>query len=168
MFGEQAREVFQKKPNVLAARGQCLNKGNVLAGRAELSGATGGAQIIEEVSIGANVFAPLLGNVVFIVDSFNRADRFAGAAVNAFIGVNVQGAVALVDAVNGAFFNACAVLDVYTGQSDDVGHELVATFLKNFLTPSTGWVQNAVPLVAYTRAFIMRQMFKPGSILSPE
>ena len=62
------------------------------------------------------------GDVVFIVDCFYGADGLAGAAVHAFIRVDVQGAFAFVDAVDGAFFNACAVFDIHAGKRDYVGH----------------------------------------------
>ena len=62
------------------------------------------------------------GDVVFVVDCFYGADGLAGAAVHALIGVDVQGAFTFVDAVDGAFFNACAVFDIHAGKRDYVGH----------------------------------------------
>ena len=82
----------------------------------------GGTQVVEEVCVGADVFAPLFGDVVFVVYCFYGADGLAGAAVHALIGVDVQGAFAFVDAVDGAFFNACAVFDIHAGKRDYVGH----------------------------------------------
>ena len=52
----------------------------------------------------------------------DRADRFARAAVHALVRVDVEHALALVDAVDGAFFDACSVKHINAGLRDDVGH----------------------------------------------
>jgi hypothetical protein len=52
------------------------------------------------------------GDVVFVEDRLDRADRLAGAAVDAFVGVDVEHPLALVDAVDRAFLDAALVLDV--------------------------------------------------------
>ena len=114
--------VITRRRLLLATRGQRRDEGHVLAGGAELCCAAGGTQVIEEVCVGADVFAPLFGDVVFVVDCFYGADGLAGAAVHALIGVDVQGAFTFVDAVDGAFFNACAVFDIHAGKRDYVGH----------------------------------------------
>ena len=66
---------------LLATRGQRRDEGHVLACGAELCCAAGGTQVVEEVCVGADVFAPLFGDVVFVVDCFYGADGLAGAAV---------------------------------------------------------------------------------------
>src|SRR5674476_105371 len=52
----------------------------------------------------------------------NRADRFAGATVDALVRVNVERALTLVDTVNRAFLDTCLVLDVDARLSDDISH----------------------------------------------
>ena len=64
----------------------------------------------------------LCGNVVFLVNSLNRAYRLTCATVDALIGLDIQHAVAFIDAINRAFFNAGPVLEVYTGKGDHVSH----------------------------------------------
>ena len=88
-----------------------------------LRGAARRTDLIEERHVGRVVLAPLFGQVVLVVDGLNRADRFAGAAVHTFVRVDVERPLALVDAVDRAFVDAGPVLDIDTGQRDDVGHE---------------------------------------------
>ena len=66
--------------------------------------------------------AHLLRQVVLVVDRLDRADRLARAAVDALVGVDVQRAAALVDAVDRAFLDTGTVFDVHAGQRDHVGH----------------------------------------------
>jgi hypothetical protein len=94
----------------------------VLTGLADLGGAARGAEVFEEVHVDLVVLLPLVRDVVFVVDRFDRADRLASAAVHALIGVDIQHALALVDAVNGAFLDACSVKHINAGLRDDVGH----------------------------------------------
>src|SRR5215211_5505022 len=87
------------------------------AGRAEGVGSLG-----EEGRVGGGEVLPLGGHVVLVEDGLHRADGLAGAAVHAFVGVDVEHAVALVDAVDRTFLDAGLVLDVDAGLADDVGH----------------------------------------------
>src|SRR5699024_5959535 len=56
------------------------------------------------------------------VDRLDRAHRLAGAAVDALVGVDVEHALALVDAVHGTLLDAGQVLEVHTGLRDHVRH----------------------------------------------
>src|SRR4029077_7245145 len=96
--------------------------GVVFAGLAGLGGAARGPEVFEEVDVDLVVFLPLVRYVVFVVDRLDRADRFARAAVHALVGVDVEHALALVDAVDGAFFDARSVKHINAGLRDDVGH----------------------------------------------
>ena len=89
----------------------------------------------DRACVGADVFAPLFGNVVFVVDGLDGADGLAGAAVHALVGVDVQGAVTFVDAVHGAFFNAGAVFDIHAGTRDNGGHGSVPVSMLCALCP---------------------------------
>src|SRR5215218_5718814 len=97
------------------------------AGRAEGVGSLG-----EEGRVGGGEVLPLGGHVVLVEDGLDRADGLAGAAVHALVGVDVEHAVALVDAVDRTLLDARLVLHVNAGLGDDVGHlrvdPLVATF----------------------------------------
>src|SRR6266496_4880976 len=65
---------------------------------------------------------PLFGQAVLGEDRLDRALGFAGAAVDAFLRVDDQDPLELVDAVDGADVHAGAVFDVDAGLCDDVGH----------------------------------------------
>ena len=67
-------------------------------------------------SVCSSAHATVLG------DGLHRADRLAGAAVDALLGVDVELAVTLVDAVDRALLDARLVHDVDAGRGDDVGH----------------------------------------------
>src|SRR5699024_3328432 len=65
---------------------------------------------------------PLLRDVVLVVDGLDGADRLTGTTVDALVGVDVQRAVALVDAVDRALLDARLVLDVDAGLRDHIRH----------------------------------------------
>ncbi|CAM5197773.1 hypothetical protein LSPH26S_02213 [Lysinibacillus sphaericus] len=92
---------------------------------AELGGTTGRTELVEELDVRLVVVLPLLRSVVLVEDRLNRADRLTGPAVDAFVRVDVQGPLALVDAVDGALLDARLVLHVDTRLRDDVGHAVV-------------------------------------------
>ncbi|MPM27712.1 hypothetical protein SDC9_74225 [bioreactor metagenome] len=94
----------------------------VLLQRAELGGAAGHPEAIEEVDVDVVVVLPLLGQVVLVEDGLDRADGLAGAAVHALLGVDVQHAVALVDAIDRTLVDAGTVLHVDTRLRNDVRH----------------------------------------------
>src|SRR5665811_1261285 len=55
-------------------------------------------------------------------DGLDRADRLTGTTVDALIGVDVESALTLVDAVDRAFLDTGLVLDVNTRLGDHVRH----------------------------------------------
>src|SRR5690606_22281438 len=89
---------------------------------ADLGGTSGRAQLLEELDINLVEVRPFAGQVVLVVDGLHRAYRLAGTAVDALVGVDVEHAPALVDAVDGAFFNACLVEHIDARLRDDVSH----------------------------------------------
>jgi hypothetical protein len=89
---------------------------------ADLEGSAGGAEVVEESCARGLVLLPLLGQVVLVEDRLDRADRFTRAAVDAFVGMDVEGAATFVDAVDRAFLDAGAVLEVDARQRDHIGH----------------------------------------------
>jgi hypothetical protein len=95
--------------------------------RAGFCSTAGRAYLLKEVNIYAVVLCPLLGGVIFVIDSLYRANWLAGTAVNALIRMNVKHSVALVDAVNRAFIDARLVFYIDAGKCDYIGH------LKNLL-----------------------------------
>src|SRR5690242_15784803 len=55
-------------------------------------------------------------------DRLGRAFRLADAAIDAFVGMNDEHVLALVEAIDGADFDAIHVLALDAGFGDDVGH----------------------------------------------
>ncbi len=78
-----------------------------------LAAPPGRADVVEELDVGLVVVLPLVGQVVLVVDRLDGADRLARTAVDALVGVDVERALTLVDAVDGAFVDAGAVLDIH-------------------------------------------------------
>jgi hypothetical protein len=93
--------------------------------QAELARTAGRAELVEELDVRLVVVLPLLRSVVLVEDRLDRAHRLAGTAVDAFIRVDVEGPLTLVDAVDRALLDARLVLDVDTRLRDDVGHAVV-------------------------------------------
>jgi hypothetical protein len=81
-----------------------------------------GSNFRKEVNVSLVVLAPLARKIIFVVDRFYWANWLTGAAVHAFIRVNVKHAVALIYAVDRAFINARFVFDVHTRKGDYVSH----------------------------------------------
>ncbi len=109
-------------PHVSGLRGQRDDDRVVRVDHADLGRAAGRADVVEELDVGLVVVLPLVGQVVLVVDRLDRAHRFAGTAVDALVGVDVQRAVTLVDAVDRALVDARAVLDVHTRKGDHIRH----------------------------------------------
>src|SRR5699024_9744599 len=115
---------------LLFARGEPGHQFRVHSGGPGSGGAGGRAQgfvttgerLGEEAVVVGDVAAPLVGHVVLVEDRLDRAHGFAGAAVHALVGLDVQGPPALVDAVDGALLHACAVHHVDARFSDHIRH----------------------------------------------
>ena len=80
------------------------------------------AHLGEELNGGILVPLPLRRQIVFIEDCLGRAHWFACAAVDAFVRIDVQRALALVDAIHRAFVYTRLVFHVDAGLRDHVGH----------------------------------------------
>jgi hypothetical protein len=89
----------------------------------DLCCAAGRANLVEKFNIGFVIISPLLREVIFVINCFNRAYGLTSTTVHAFIRMNVKHAVTFIDAVHGTFINAGTVLYVDTGKGDDVGHK---------------------------------------------
>src|SRR5699024_9739248 len=87
------------------------------------------------VDVGRVVVLPFLGHIVFEEDRLDGADGFAGAAVDAFVGVDVERALTLVDAVDRAFFDAGAVLHIHTRLGAELGHPYLLSSMCSSVAP---------------------------------
>lgn len=83
------------------------------------------SEVSEELGICGRVILPLLRDVIFIEDGFHRTYWFAGSAIHTLVRLDVEHAIALVDAIDGALFDTGPVLEINTRQGDDVGHRLL-------------------------------------------
>ena len=108
---------------------------------AHLGRAARGTYFVEELNIRLVVVGPLARKVVLVVDRLDRADRLTGTAVHALVGVDVKHAVALVDAVNGALFDASFVFNIDAGKGDYVSHDSILSVTDTASAPNT-WVNS--------------------------
>src|SRR5687768_13280452 len=83
-------------------RWQCRDERVVLLDDPGLGGTPRRAEVVEEVDVRGVVVLPLVRNVVLVEDRLHGTDRLARTAVDTFVGVDVEHARALVDAVDGA------------------------------------------------------------------
>jgi hypothetical protein len=67
---------------------------------------------------------PLLGQVVLMEDCLNRTLWYAGFAVDALIGMNVQHLLSLIEAFYGAHNDTVGVLACEAGLSNHMGHDV--------------------------------------------
>src|SRR5215212_7807265 len=79
----------------------------------------------ENVAIDLDELGLISGNIFFRENCGDRAFRLTGAAVDAFIRMDVELLRTLINAVDGTDVNTRTVLRVYTGFSYDVGHDLI-------------------------------------------
>jgi len=57
-------------------------------------------------------FFPLRWNIIFVIDRLNGADRLTSAAINALVRLDVEHAIAFIDAIDRAFLDTRLVLDI--------------------------------------------------------
>src|SRR5690606_12853392 len=116
--GRGARIAVQQ--SLLALRWQRGNDRVVEVVGTYLRGTAGRTDLVEELDIRLVVVGPFLGQVILVVDGFDRTHRLARPAVDALIGVDVERTLPLVDAVHGALVNTRAIFHIHTRQCDDV------------------------------------------------
>jgi hypothetical protein len=88
----------------------------------DLAGTAWGADFDEELAICRSVLFPLRGHIIFIEDGLDGADRLAGAAINALVWLDVEHALALINAINRTLFDARLVFHINTRLGNYVGH----------------------------------------------
>jgi hypothetical protein len=77
---------------------------------------------LEKFHIGFVVIGPLLRNIILVVDGLNWTNWLTSSAVHTLVWVDVKHAVALIDAIHRAFFNAGFVFQVHAWESNNVSH----------------------------------------------
>jgi hypothetical protein len=116
-----------REASVLCAllRRECCNDCVIFIDQAYLARTARRTNSLEELDVGGRVRSPLLWNVVFVINRLYRADRLAGATIDALIGLDVEHSLTLINAVNWAFFNAGLVLEIDARLGDDVCHRIL-------------------------------------------
>jgi len=107
-------------------------------GLANFAGTARGTNLNEELSVDLAKLLPLRRNIIFVIDSFNWANWFACATVNALIRLDIKHARTFVDAINRAFFDARLIFNINTRFGNYVRHE-----------ESSNWVATAVNCNTY-------------------
>src|SRR2546423_452 len=99
----------------------------VLLGRTDLGCPARGTDpahgVGEELRVDRRELLPFAGHVVLVEDRGHGTHGLARAAVDALVGLDVEHAATLVDAVHRALVDAGAVLHVDAWLADRVGHE---------------------------------------------
>lgn len=108
--------------DVLILRRQGGDGWVVPAGVAQGCSASRRTELVEEVHVIGVVVRPFLRDIVFIEDRLDGADRFAGTAVDAFVGMDVETAFTFLDAIDRTFVDTRLVLDIDARLRDHVGH----------------------------------------------
>jgi hypothetical protein len=127
-------------------------------GLANFAGTARGTNLNEELSVDLAELLPLCRNIIFIINSFNWANWFASAAVNALIRLDVKHARTFVDAINRAFFDARLIFNINTRFGNNVRHEKSSIWVATAVNCNTyGGLRcllaTAVPLAPFGEAF---------------
>jgi len=85
-------------------------------------GASRRSGTLENFAIDLDVLLHVRGHILFRKDRGHRTLRLAGAAIDALVGVDKELLRPLVYAIDRAHVDARAVLRVFAGFSNDVGH----------------------------------------------
>jgi hypothetical protein len=99
----------------------------ILTSRSYFACPTWGAKFIEEPGVNFFKFIPLGWDIIFIIDRFDRADRFAGATINALIRLYVEHPITLIDAIDWALFDTGLILNIHARKRDHICHERLLT-----------------------------------------
>jgi hypothetical protein len=85
-------------------------------------GTTRRANLHKEFHVGRVVLSPLFGDVVLVVDGFNRTHRLTRTTIHTLIGVDIEHTIAFIDAIDRAFIDAGSIFNIHTGKCDYIGH----------------------------------------------
>ena len=91
----------------------------------------------EELGIDLAEFLPLRWHIIFVVNSFNWANWFASATVNALIRLDIKHSRTFVDAINRALFDARLILNINTRFGNNVSHERSSIWVATALNCNT-------------------------------
>jgi hypothetical protein len=128
-------------------------------GLANFAGTTWGTNLNEELSVDLAELLPLRRNIIFVIDSFDWANWFASATVNALIRLDIKHARTFVDAINRAFLDARLIFNINTRFGNNVRHEKSSIWVATAVNCNTYrglrcLLTTAVPLAPFGEAFL--------------
>jgi hypothetical protein len=106
----------------------------VSSNNAHLGSSSWGPYFLEEIHIDRVVLAPLFWQVVLVINRLYWADWLTSSAIDALIRVDVEHAIAFIDAVHWAFINAGPIFDVNARKSNYISHLSNQPLSKAFFT----------------------------------
>ena len=125
-----------------------LNRQNnlmIFTGWSGFACAARGSKVIKEFHVSFVKIFPFFWNVIFVINRFNRADRFSCAAIHALIWLDVQHSIAFINTIDWTLFDTRFIFNIDTRFRDYVGHRTLPFFLITFLPicRSARWIQPA-------------------------
>jgi hypothetical protein len=109
-----ARDTPAAGRTLLALRRKGCYERVVTGNWSHLCSTSWGSHLGEEVNIDLVIVRPLPREVILVVDCLDRAHGFTCSTIHTLVWVDIEHAIAFVDAVDGAFIYAGLVLDVNT------------------------------------------------------
>ena len=115
------REIW-KFDALLSGLRECDNHGMIGIDSSNLAGTARRSDRLEEDRIYLAILLPLTWNIIFVIDSLYGTDGLTGAAIDTFIGLDVEHPGALVNAVHGTLLDTGLIFYIHTRLGDYVGH----------------------------------------------
>jgi hypothetical protein len=119
---EQIPGKIREFDSLLSGLRESNNSWMIGVGGADLGSSSRRTDRCKECRVDLAVLLPIAGNVILVIDRLYWADRLAGTAINALIGLDVEHPITLINTINRALFNAGLILDIHTRLGDYVGH----------------------------------------------
>jgi len=91
--------------------------------KTDLCSSTWRAKFYEKLGINFWILFPFAWNVILIIDRLYWTDRLAGTAIDALIRLDVEHAVAFINAIHWALFDAGLIFHIDTWLSNHICHE---------------------------------------------
>jgi hypothetical protein len=95
----------------------------VMICKTDLCSSTWGAKFYEKLGINFWILFPFAGNVILIINRLDWTDRLARTAIDALIRLDVEHAVAFINAIHWALFDAGLIFHIDTWLSNHICHE---------------------------------------------
>jgi uncharacterized membrane protein YGL010W len=94
----------------------------IAIGQTDLACTTWGSELNEELAINCAILLPLRWDIIFVIDRFHRTDWLTGTTIHALIGLDIEHAIAFIDAIHWALFDAGLIFHIDTWLGNYIGH----------------------------------------------